>query len=427
MISATVQPDTLEEKVIFWVILMTWAMWVIGALYFVAPLVGWTLVAISIARRHGLAGDDAPYPERLPAGCWVWIAGMGTMLVALLVGHLELGAAQTLKSFMGWTKGWALIALFVFIGATMKVRPAVIYRASNLLAMQTLVMAVIMFIAGTMHLPTMQYISPLVVLGGTGQDFFNVELYKIDTETLSARWNFFSPWAPAAGMIANVSLVFALYDRDPVRKAAGVLASVAVCYMSQSRLAILVAPVIGIVIIGLSNLTRPMVFSASTAASVAALPFFDILIRMLEDAQDRFKNARAASSRVRATLQSIARHRWWNEAPIWGHGTVERGPHLVEFMPIGTHHTWNGLLFVKGIVGFTALAAPMACSGVELMAKAQTDRAARAALGVLLVIFIYTFAENMETLIYLFWPGMVIIGIALKRRFVQPFHFFMGR
>ena len=30
---------------------------------------------------------------------------------------------------------------------------------------------------------------------------------------------------------------------------------------------------------------------------------------------------------------------------------VERGPHLVEFMPIGSHHTWYSLLFVKGSSG----------------------------------------------------------------------------
>ena len=29
----------------------------------------------------------------------------------------------------------------------------------------------------------------------------------------------------------------------------------------------------------------------------------------------------------------------------FGHGTVAPGPHLVEYMPIGSHHTWFGLLF----------------------------------------------------------------------------------
>jgi hypothetical protein len=85
----------------------------------------------------------------------------------------------------------------------------------------------------------------------------------------------------------------------------------------------------------------------------------------------KFKEARAESTRVRQTLKEIAGYRWKTEAPIWGHGVVEPGPHLVEYMPIGSHHTWYGLLFVKGIVGLFALAVPMALSFLVLLFKAQ--------------------------------------------------------
>ena len=87
---------------------------------------------------------------------------------------------------------------------------------------------------------------------------------------------------------------------------------------------------------------------------------------------------------MRAALASIAYHRWVTEAPVFGHGIVERGPHLVQYMPIGSHHTWHGLLFVKGAVGFLGLAIPLAWSIVELALKAQADRVARAGLGVML-------------------------------------------
>jgi hypothetical protein len=148
---------------------------------------------------------------------------------------------------------------------------------------------------------------------------------------------------------------------------------------------------------------------------------------LVETSIDSFKNARASSSRVRATLQSIALQRWWNEAPIWGHGIVERGSHLVEYMPIGSHHSWIGLLFVKGVVGILSLALPLAWSIIETASKAQTDRVARAALGVLTVVLLYSFGENLEILVYLFWPGMLIVGITAKRRLVRPFHQFLNR
>jgi hypothetical protein len=119
-------------------------------------------------------------------------------------------------------------------------------------------------------------------------------------------------------------------------------------------------------------------------------------------------------------LQSIALHRWWAEAPIFGHGTVERGPHLVEFMPIGTHHTWNGLLFVKGAVGFIALAIPFAASALEFSLKSLCDQTARAALGVLVAVLLFSFGENLESLAYLLWPGFLMIGIAMRQKLRLP-------
>ena len=426
MSSAMVRPETLEEKVIFWSIVSTWGIWVIGGLYIFGPVLGWSLAALSLARRLGLMGDAAPHPTRLPIGCRLWLGAVATMAVALFVGHIELGLGQLVKSFMGWMKGWALIAVFIYVGATMTIRPAVVYRATNVLAAQTLALVPIFLLFGLLRLPNLHFVSPLKIFGGAGADYFTFELYGLDPETKAARWSFFSPWAPAASLVGNVSLVMALYEKNRMWRLIGLAAAVAVAIMTQSRLSFIVTPILGLLIIAMSNLTRPMMFSAGTAVCVTALPMLEVIAQLIRAAEDRFKNARASSSRVRATLQSIALHRWWNEAPIWGHGTVERGPHLVEFMPIGSHHTWNALLYVKGIVGFTALAVPFAWSFVELTAKAQTDRVARAALGVMLVLFIYTFAENLEVLIYLYWPGMVIVGIAMKRRFVQPFHAFLG-
>ena len=91
---------------------------------------------------------------------------------------------------------------------------------------------------------------------------------------------------------------------------------------------------------------------------------------------------------------------------------------MTEFMPIGSHHTWNGLLFVKGGLGFAALAMPMIWTFVELLIKAQRDKTARAALGVIIVLFINSFGENIEALCYLIWPGLLLLGVAMNRRTV---------
>ena len=129
---------------------------------------------------------------------------------------------------------------------------------------------------------------------------------------------------------------------------------------------------------------------------------------------DSFTEARADSSRVRAALGRIAVERWRSEAPVWGHGVVEGGPHLVEYMPIGSHHTWFGLLFVKGAVGFVALVVPMLVSLLELGVKASRTVQARIGFGMMLLLFLYTFGENLEVLAYLIWPGLLFIGLGAR-------------
>jgi O-Antigen ligase len=423
MDSPHLHPETLEERLIFWAIAGTWGFYLIGGLYILSPALGWTLAAIATSRRLGFLPGSHYDRKSLPLGIWIWIVSMALMAVTLMAGHLnfELGAAQTLKSFIGWMKGWALMAVFAFIGATMRIRPAVIYRASGVLALQTLLLGPVFFIAPKIGLPGLLYVSPLQIVGGPGPEFFSVSLYTLEPTTGQPRWLFFAPWAPAAACIASTTFMFALFEKTRKWKCIGITAAIIVCLMSQSRMALLVIPAAAILVVMLSNLSRPFTFAASAAATVAILPFGEIILQQIEDAQNKFSGARAASSRVRATLQNIAWHRWQTEAPLFGHGTVERGPHLVEYMPIGSHHTWFGLLYVKGIAGLLTLAIPMAWTFMELVIKAQADRAARCALGILLVLLMFSFGENLEILVYLFWPGMIIIGIVTRRRICNPF------
>ena len=84
-------------------------------------------------------------------------------------------------------------------------------------------------------------------------------------------------------------------------------------------------------------------------------------------------------------------------------------------MPIGSHHTWFGLLFVKGAVGALALAIPLAWSLTELSLLAATrSRAGQVALGLTGLMVFYSMGENLEILAYLMWPGLLIIGIAMR-------------
>ncbi len=421
MDAPTLRPETPEEKLIWHFIVWTWFYWLLGALYVVAPVLGWCLFAMA-ARRY-IRGESGFGRERVPPGVHIWTVSMAAMLIALIVAHLDfgLGAGMLIKSAVGWAKGWALMFVFPFVGAMMRVRASIIYRATNVLALQSLLLVPVFILAGLAGLPHPLYISPLQIIGGPGPEFFAVEFNSIDDTNGAMRWRFFAPWSPAAAFVANIAFVFALYERDTFWKWVGIASSIVICVMAASRLALIVVPgVIGLTLM-LCNLTRPI--TAALGAAGGTLGGFALpqILALYEGLTNSFNAARADSTRVRAVLGSIAKHRWQSEAPVFGHGVVEIGPKIVEHMPIGSHHSWYGLLFVKGIVGFMALAIPLAWTIIEMTIKGQSDRVARAALAVTIVITFYTFGENLEILSYLFWPGLIVIGIASRRRFFSPY------
>ena len=196
--------------------------------------------------RSWLTGDGGFGRERIPLGVHVWIVGMVAMLIALIAGHMDfgLGMALTIKSSIGWAKGWALMFVFPFIGAMMRIRASIIYRAANVLALHTLLLVPVFVVAAFANLPHPLYISPLRAVGGPGDEFFAVELYGIDNTNGSKRWRFFAPWSPAAAFVANIAFVFALYEKDRFWKWIGIVSSIVVCIMSASRLAIIVTPAV---------------------------------------------------------------------------------------------------------------------------------------------------------------------------------------
>jgi len=360
----------------------------------------------------------------VPPGVWIWIVGMAGMLLALWVAHAveQLGMAQTVKSTIGWVKGWALLAVFPLVGACLAIRPAIVIRAMGWFAAQTLLLIPMLVVAAFANLPSKLFVSPLQIVGGPGPEFFSVYLYTVDPSNGSLRWQFIAPWAPAAGMIGCLMFTLAFFEEDRRFRWIGLLTAVLVCLMTRSRMALLFVIIFPPALWILSRLTRSWMLGGFAVASAALGLLADTAIRIVQDSITAFRGARAASTRVREALGRIATERWWEEAPIWGHGIVERGPHYVEFMPIGSHHTWFGLLFVKGVVGFAALAVPLLWAFLEMVLLAQVAVLGRLGLAICMILFFFSFGENLEILAYLFWPGLVLLGAAFAeaQRLAQP-------
>jgi len=417
-----IYPENFEENIIWHSITGTYIFYVLGALYILAPAIGWTLFAYLIIKlvKQYVTGTSEKYLF-IPYGVWAWTLSMLVMLLVLWQAHIEweLGTMKIIKSSIGWAKGWALLAIFPLIGC-LDIRPEIIYRASAILCKQTITIFPFLLFGYLIGLPGHLYVSPLSVVGGATNEYFNVSLYTLDYSG-NVRFFLFGPWAPATGFIANIYLLFALQEKETYWKVMGIIGSILMILVCKSRLAFVSAILFPAMIYTLGNLHKVAIFIQAAITSLLAGFYAPTLLFYFEELKHSFRAARVDSSRVREMLGRIALDRWSSEAPIWGHGILETGPHIVKYMMIGSHHTWYGLLYVKGIIGFIALAFAFIWSLIELIIKSQTNNTARTALGVIIILFFYTFGENLEILSYLYWPGLIILGIAHKEKYVSPF------
>ncbi|WP_421857941.1 hypothetical protein [Oricola sp.] len=403
------------ESIVYWTLALTWAFYALGALYVVGPVLAWCLGGIAVLSLYlgpALRVDLRP-AGAIPWIVWLWCAGMAVMLIALWAGHLDwgLGMGQTIKSSIGWAKGWAMIPLLMVAGAALQIRREVLIRGQNVVGLVTLILLPMLLVAPSIGLPEKIFLSPLKVVGGPGPEYFTVYLYTIDPGSGASRWQFYAPWSPFAGLLGVVMIAFALEDKSRRWMLAGVIAGLAMIFLSKSRMSL-----VALVVCTVTPRMMPLMLrgfawqmAAGVAASMAVLG--TAVLQTVTDGIAAFKGARADSTRVRETLQRIAYERWQTESVWFGHGTVQPGPHLVEFMPIGSHHTWYGLLFVKGIVGFFALAVPMAVHFWLIAVDSVRHPRGRLPLALMLAMFILTFGENIEIEVYLLWPAFLLLGI----------------
>lgn len=414
MQSQTHRQSTTEAKLIYWALIGTYPIYAVGGLYITGSALGWLVLGIIMLRAFV---EDKNVFSTVPMMVWIWVIGMLTMLLALWVAHANwsLGTGQTIKSTVGWAKGWALIALFPLLGSLVSIKPESIVRGACIVGKHTAIFGLVSYFLYSLRIPGQLFVSPLQMVGGAGDIFFNVSLYGMNPETGAGRWQFFAPWAPAAGFLSCILVIFCLQEKNKTLRNWGVFGCLVMVLLSQSRAGLAIFIAIVPVFLFAKQLQNPWVLLALGIVIPIILVLGEPLYEFVMDSYQQVKESRPASTRVRTALENLAVQRWSAEAPIWGHGVVESGPKLVEFMPIGSHHSWFGLLFVKGLVGLFALAIPMGLSVIYFLFYFQKNIEARAALCFLIVFLCYSFFENLEILAYLYWPALLWLGMTFKK------------
>ena len=207
--------------------------------------------------------------------CGAGLLACSSCFVALWVGHANwgFGLGSTIKSSIGWAKGWALLALFILIGACFKINRDVLIRGQNIVGLVTLILLPLLLIAPVIGLPSRVFVSPLEATGGPGPEYFSVYFFTIDPESGAARWQFFAPWSPFAGLIGVTMVLFAVEDKKKFWLICGLLGGLAMIYFSRSRMS-LVAIVVCLVIPRLLPLAKHAWAWLAGAALVSSMAIF---------------------------------------------------------------------------------------------------------------------------------------------------------
>lgn len=401
-----IEPQNFEEKLIWYSTIYTYVFYFTGTLYFVGPMVGWILILCLFYRKY--QGEEL----KIPIVTYIWIFCTIALLIALWGGlmNFDYSLSAVIKATLGWAKGWALFAVLPLAGA-LPIRPELIYRSICVIGLHSLILFPFYYLASVLHIPSPLYTVPLNFFGAP-PEIFNIGLYVIDYDTGTPRINLFAPWAAASGFIGNGLFPLTFQEKNLFWKVCGMGAMILMVYIcSASRSAVVMLPLAFMLTWILSNITKPSVLISlgfsSTLLGTIGVPLKDLVTAYI----DKVKGSRPGSTRVRNTLDNIALARF-PEAPIFGHAVPERGPKVVEHMPIGSHNTYTALLFLRGIVGLVAFLLGLTASFFNLWWNSVTMPVSFCALEILFVIIFNSRYDSSEVTIYLIWQSLVVMGIA---------------
>lgn len=406
--------NNVDEKIIYYVIVSTYPLYLLGGLYFVGPVLAWVLFYRSVVI---IFNNEVKYNFLAV----IWIVAVLLIEVVVIIGSLNTGHStlMVIKSSIGWAKGWALIGIFIFVGTILPIRYTILQNAMTNLLWQSLLITPFLILVAFLNFPTLLYTSPLKIFGGSGDQVFKVWLYWYDTNTGFPRWQLFAPWSPALAFYALLAFSIILSRPSDRIKYFAVLSSVILVIISESRAGILILFVLLIVFLIYYYFDTISILIFILISTLIIGVFIDDIISFISGVFYKINSLRSDSSMIRNTLNNIGLYRWYNESFWFGHGNVERGPHIVQFMPIGSHNTFIGLLFIKGIIGLLLYLIPLLMTVIYMLFKSFVNHDYLSGFFVVVIFFIYSFTENIEILSYIMWPGWIFIGFVLRACFYK--------
>jgi O-Antigen ligase len=414
------KPQNLPEKLIWYYITWNYFIYLIGAQFVLAPLMAWFLLGYLIL-KWWLQDENTPLSEQIHLSTASLISTVAMLVVAatFLIGSLDFEENYYIIArnfFNGWVRMWSLLVIFPLIGH-LNIRPQIIFRAVSIFCSQSLVLVILFWIiAFITDGASLHYVSPFYKFGGLF-NYYTVTIGNL-VDVNEWRLQMIAPWAPAMGLVGNIYFFLTMQETDKKWRYLGMLGAIVIILSTFSRTAIIGLPLVYIFGFVIDRIRNPITFLLTGIAAFCVTIFVDPILDTAREFISVFKKFRQGSTTAREDLQFLAVEAWKRDAPIWGHGSFSKyGSKFTGGHSIASDNTLYGVLFQLGIIGGLSLAVAFLSIFIELIQKNIGHRYTKTGLEILSVFSIFLLTENLEASAYLYWPGLVMLGILLRGEF----------
>jgi O-Antigen ligase len=411
------KPQNLPEKLIWNYIIYNYLIYFLGAQFILSPLMAWFLFGYLIIKWWNQT-EDTPNSDQVhvSATSWIWLVAVLLIAVTHFIGSFEYGVDTYIMLrdfFNGWIRMWGLFAIFPLIGH-LNIRPQIIFRAVCIFCFQSLILValfwMISFINGGHGY---SYVSPLYKLGGPLNYYTIIIGNALDLTERRLFMN--APWAPALGLLASIYFFLTMQESNKQWRYLGMLGALALILSTFSRTAIVGVPLVYIFALSISRILQPWTQILWGITAFFASIFGDEISRISQDFISGVKQYRSGSTRSREEINQLAFNAWQNESPIWGHGSYfERSSGLAGYRSYNSDTTLYSILYSSGLIGAISLAILFIWTFFNLLRKSNKYSYAIVGIEILGVLLIFLSTENIQATAYLYWPGLVVLGIIFK-------------
>ena len=408
--------DPFAEACVFWYVVLTPLWWMTGTLLPLGVAGAALLFLRRPPRRPAIVLVSALWAA-VGAAQWVstaanWVAAEEGSRIGLLRGLLS-----------SMSTGWILIGLCIGVGGAAGLASPRVVRAVCVQAMW-----ILLFSAGSLAaahalgLPELIVPSPLALLlpGDLPvvRQQLTMQFYQMDAlmDGQALRLTLFYPWATALSLAGAVALLVG--PGDPVRRwrLAAIAGGLAAVLFGHSR-SVVVCLAGALCVLGVLRLPTAakgaVALAGGLGANVALLAGLEPT-EALRSLHGAFTSVRAGSSAARQLVYDLS---WAHflERPLLGHGWVsEPVARWLPTMPLGSHSSFYGVLYLGGIVTFGLLCLAYVAT-LALAARRLRDRPREGptALALLLLLGVVAFGENINVhvpslLVTFVWLGGVL-------------------